>query len=175
MQRFDKAGDNGKRRAQFVAGIGNEILLHLFQLQGFVQVVKRDDGDDFAFGKPRNCADTEIEFRLIAAVGEAEVHFFMPALSGQDFGERGIEVGIGDKLPDFAAVQPGFKQSAGGEVSTDDGSLLVYHQQRIGQRIQNRGIGKGAVFKHAGFVDPELVHGVDGFGEVAGFLFGQVA
>ena len=89
----------------------------------------------------------------------------------QNLKHRINKAGGGKKLFDVFVRNVFAKQRPGRKIGAEDIAGPVNHHNRVGQAVENGGVGNGLGFQSVGFVCPKTVHGVDGIDNLAGIFF----
>ena len=134
LQRLDEAGERGERRAQLVAGIGDEIGAHLLDAADRRQIVERDDDDRRCGRLPRAQPATRTP-RPARSVGNRVRRTRCAAPCRSAFAARIASTSSGMR----SAIEAGSpRRSAGASAAAPalkaiDAAVLIEHDHRIGQ------------------------------------------
>ena len=133
-QRLDEAGQRRERRAQLVAGIGDEVRAHAFDHQLLGELAQSDQRRGARAQPDRHDLDPERARRRSRQV-QVELGRAVPL---QRLVDRGEDAGIAQAGLEQLADRIVTEQPRRSGIRARDDAAVVDHQERIGQGVQQR-------------------------------------
>jgi hypothetical protein len=133
-QRFDEARERGERRAQLVAGVGDEIGPHARQRELLGDVVERDEKEGGRIGQPHRADGDRIDPLGIAALAVGDGR----ALPLRGAPERLHELRRAEREGQGIAGPRGGKFAPRQAVGEAQGSARIEHEDRARRRFRDR-------------------------------------